>query len=766
MRNAATLRLVLPIILLATVFSGCSRDPNVRKQKYLHSGQSYVEKGKYREAGIEFVNALKIDPNYADAHYELAQVFLKTQQPARAYQELVRAVELQPSNYQARIDMAGLLVSGGQLQLAQEQNEWLLQNRPQDSRVHVIAANLLSAQGDVPGATAEMQKAITLAPGDGDLYMRLALLQLKGGQANAAEVSFSKAVELNPKSLEAWLLMGTYHQASHQYDRAEQEFRHAMEVAPKDPEPRAALVRLYLIQGKKTDAEEFLKQVKHDFPDNSAGYRMLGDFYFTTGDLDKAIAEYSTLNEEHPNDLQVKKNYVQILIAKKRYDEARKLNEEILKASPKDNDALLYRGQLEIAAGNANDATLTLQHVLKSDPNNAAAHYQLGLAFQALGDWQNAESEWRAAVRLRPGFIEAQRSITLLAMRQGDMGTLAEAATGLAKLEPTSSEGYALRAVSEINKKQFSLAEEDIHKAIAVDPQSQLGYVQLGNLKFAQKQYSDASKAYQDALNRDPNSTDALRGLINTYLAQNQPDMAVAAANAQIAKAPSNASFYYLLGSVLFRDKKDLSGAEAAFTRSLQLDANNLGTMIQLGHVQAAKGETDHAIATYQQAIKDHPRMSDLYIALGELYETQRNWIKAQDAYQQVLGFEPTNPVASNNLASVMLESGGNADVAMSLAQVARRGMPDSADAADTLGWAYYQKGAYRSAVSMLEEALRLQEKNKAPENADIHYHLGLAYQKTEQPAFARQQLERVLKINPNYREAAEVKKQLTNLKS
>ena len=350
MRNAATLRLVLPIILLATVFSGCSRDPNVRKQKYLHSGQSYVEKGKYREAGIEFVNALKIDPNYADAHYELAQVFLKTQQPARAYQELVRAVELQPSNYQARIDMAGLLVSGGQLQLAQEQNEWLLQNRPQDSRVHVIAANLLSAQGDVPGATAEMQKAITLAPGDGDLYMRLALLQLKGGQANAAEVSFSKAVELNPKSLEAWLLMGTYHQASHQYDRAEQEFRHAMEVAPKDPEPRAALVRLYLIQGKKTDAEEFLKQVKHDFPDNSAGYRMLGDFYFTTGDLDKAIAEYSTLNEEHPNDLQVKKNYVQILIAKKRYDEARKLNEEILKASPKDNDALLYRGQLEIAA--------------------------------------------------------------------------------------------------------------------------------------------------------------------------------------------------------------------------------------------------------------------------------------------------------------------------------------------------------------------------------------------------------------------------------
>ena len=67
----------------------------------------------------------------------------------------------------------------------------------------------------------------------------------------------------------------------------------------------------------------------------------------------------------------------------------------------------------------------------------------------------------------------------------------------------------------------------------------------------------------------------------------------------------------------------------------------------------------------------------------------------------------------------------------MSLAQAARRGLPDSPNAADTLGWAYYQKGAYGSAISMLQEALKLQEKSKAPESAAIHYHLGMAYQKT-----------------------------------
>ena len=47
------------------------------------------------------------------------------------------------------------------------------------------------------------------------------------------------------------------------------------------------------------------------------------------------------------------------------------------------------------------------------------------------------------------------------------------------------------------------------------------------------------------------------------------------------------------------------------------------------------------------------------------------------------------------------------------------------------------------------------------PENPDIDYHLGWAYEKTNRPALARQHFERVLKDNPNYPAAAEIKKEL-----
>jgi len=217
---------------------------------------------------------------------------------------------------------------------------------------------------------------------------------------------------------------------------------------------------------------------------------------------------------------------------------------------------------------------------------------------------------------------------------------------------------------------------------------------------------------------------------------------------------------------LLFQDKKDWNGAEAAFRKSAELDRNNTGALIRLGEVQIASGHTDLALATYQQSVKDHPREAGFYVLMGQLYETRQDWQNAQNAYQKALELKPTDPTASNNLANVMLQTGGNVDVAMSLAQTARRALPDSSDVADTLGWIYYQKGAYESAIGLLQEALKLRAKNKIPEDPGIHYHLGLAYEKAGKPSLARQQLEQVLKLDPNYSDAGEVKKRLSQLKS
>jgi cellulose synthase operon protein C len=753
------------LFLLLTLVAACSRDPNVRKQKYFASGKEYFERGDFRSAAIQFSNAAQIDPQFAEAHYQLARAYLNQKQWTPAFLELGRAVELQPDNYAAHADMATLLIASAQLNLAAEHTTLFLEKQPNDPQSHIVQGKLLSAQGDLPGAVKEVQRAIELAPDRGDSYLGLAVLQMKMGQDAEAEPNFKKAAELDPQSATSQLALGRYYQSVNRYAEAEAQFRHAAQVDLKKTEPRTALVRLLMAEGEKDQAEAVLKQAKLEFPDDSAGYRMLGDFYFATGDTAKALTEYSSLYAAHPADMQVKKNYIQLLIIANRLDDARKLTGEILKANSNDLEALIYRGQIELHDGHAADSAVTLAAAIKNDPDNGLAHYHLGVAFDQQGNTARAEQEWREAARLRPDLVDVQRALASLALRRGDMESLEQAGGQIIALQPGAPDGYALRSDSFLKRKQFPAAEKDALKAVDVASQNAAGYISLGNVKFAQNKYPEAEKAYQQGLEHDARSSEALAGLMTTYLAQQQPDKAVAAVNAQIFKSPNNSALYDLLGSALFNNKKDLPGAETALKKSVALDKRNSDALLKLGQVLSASGKIDEALGLYQQYLQQNPHDAGFYVFAGQLYELKQDWPSAQQMYQKALDLVPDHAVASNNLAAVMVKTGGNLNVALSLAQAARRGMPDSPDAADTLGWVYYQKGIYDSAADLFQEALKLSAKAKRLEDPGMHYHLGLAYQETGKAALARREFETVLRTSPGFREAGEVRELLAGLR-
>src|SRR6185312_8010582 len=140
--------------------------------------------------------------------------------------------------------------------------------------------------------------------------------------------------------------------------------------------------------------------------------------------LDKAAFEYATLYREQPNNLAVKKRYVQILVEAKRYGQAQKLNSEILSAVPNDSEALVYRSEMQISRGEIDKAAQTLQAVIDNSPDDVLAHYALGIAFQKQGYLERAESEFRKALNLNPDFLNAERALADTAMLKGDMEAL------------------------------------------------------------------------------------------------------------------------------------------------------------------------------------------------------------------------------------------------------------------------------------------------------------------------------------------------------
>lgn len=771
MSRLRTIRLLLSCCLLASLLTSCSRNPSVRKQKYFDSGEKYFAAGKYREAAIQYSNAVQIDPRFAQAHYQLSQTFLKLGDVQRAYQELTRSVELVPDNYRAHTDLANLLVTSRNpdgspvqedLKRAKEHLDILKQRQPNVPETHQAWANYYAAQNQLPAAIDEMQQAIRLDPNRSESYLALALFQQQNKQFQEAESNYVKATAVDPKAMNAQLALGGFYEYQKRLPEAEKQFRQAMGVDPKNPAPREALVQLLLLEGKKNEAEAFLQQTKKDLADIPEGYRMLGDFYFLTGDVDKALAEYTAIHDAHPKDVKSKKNFIQLLILKNRLDEATKWNDEILKTSPHDVDALIYKGQIQRAHNDSAGAAQSFQTALRNDPENAIAHYQLGLAYAQQNDMAKAESEWREAVRISPQLTDAQRALVRVEIAKGDVDAVLQTAQEIINRQPGAADGYLFRAVAELARQKYSDAQKDSEEAQKRAPQSPLPYIQLAAVQFAQKHFAEAENLYQQAMDKDPSNADALSGYMNACFAEKQVDKAIAAANAQIAKSPTS-NFYDLLGTALFNGKKDYPAAEAALRKAVELDKNNVDALEKLGKVEVQEGSLDKALALYQQSMKDNPKEVRFYILAGELYEAKQNLDQAKALYQQALTIAPDHPLASNNLAYVLLEQGGNVDIAMNMAQTARRGMPDSPNAADTLGWAYYQKGIYQSAINQFQEALRLIEKHGSPDDSVLHYHLGLAYQKVNQIPQARQQFEKAVKLSPNN---ADARKALSQLRS
>jgi tetratricopeptide (TPR) repeat protein len=721
----------------------CNRDPAVRRQKAIERGDKEFSQGKYPEAVIYYGQALQADSHSAQAHFKLGQAHMKLGSWASAYREFARTVELEPENWPAQLQLAELSLRGGKAQDAKDRALLVLKNDPKNSDAQIVLSSADTSLGDSKAAVQEAIEATHMAPDRPGVFLQLGLLYAKNGDATKAEENLQKAKSLD-SSVNSAMTLGNFYEQQHRWTEAEREFQSAIAKAPDNPMPRAALATVYMNEGQNSLAEKILTEAKEQLKDQPAAYRMLGDYYLGRGENTKAIAEFSSLVAQHPKDPQVRKTYIQLLVLSHRLDEAAAQNADLLKSAPQDIEALVLHGEIQLQQGKVDESIQILQNVLHAAPENAFAHYQMGQALQQKGKTQEAEGQLRDAVRYNPALSDAWRALGESATLRGDWAGLHNIALELKKIAPRSPEGYLFDATARINQNDSVSAEADLNQLIALAPDRALGYVKLGQLRVIQKKLNEAETLYRQGLSHEPASLDALQGLVDVDFRRGKSADALQLVQKAIEQNSNSAALYLLQGQALVQNKQNAE-AEKSLERAIQLDKQNLKSVVLLAELQASRGARDQAIATYQRAIELSPNALSLQVALGTLYEASGNWQVAQTIYQKVLSVQEDNPQAANNLAYILLEHSGSVNLALTYAQVARRGLPASPNTADTLGWAYYQNGAYSVAAPLLEEAV-----SKTSDNATYHYHLGITYQKLNDKDRARLQLQKAIDLNPN----------------
>ena len=183
------------------------------------------------------------------------------------------------------------------------------------------------------------------------------------------------------------------------------------------------------------------------------------------------------------------------------------------------------------------------------------------------------------------------------------------------------------------------------------------------------------------------------------------------------------------------------------------------GCYVALVKFYAQTKRYDKALEKLEQAKNVNAKNLGVHMLIGMIHEMRKDVPQAQAAYEKVLEINPRFGPAANNLAYLYSEYGGDKEKALQLAQTAKEVLPEDPRISDTLGWILYKRGIYERAVSLLRESAE-----KLGDNAEVQYHLGMAYLKTGNPQAAKDSLANALKLSESFTGVEEAKRVLADL--
>ncbi|HUB83349.1 MAG TPA: tetratricopeptide repeat protein [Bryobacteraceae bacterium] len=785
-------RTSIPLLIVLTLVS-CRRDPNVAKKHYLESGNKYFEHGRYKNAAIQYQNAIKNDRKYGPAYYKLGLVFLKLNQPGTAIHNLRRAVELLDGNQAYQEEFTDAMVKLADLDIRFLSNDksviendvphycdLLFKRDPNSFDGYRLTGDLnykkFALVGDSAGPTVANQflaaamenykRADQIKPGDVSVSMQIGIILVREKQYADAEPYFRRIIDKDKTFSPAIDDLYRLYMAQQKIPQAEELLKEAIRNNPKTPEFMERLAYHYGILGHREDMLGELDQIKAHAKDFDAVYQVVGDFYWRTGDNESALREYREGIEKDPKHKSTyQHDIIQVYLRQGKRAEAAEVNNEVLKANPKDPDAKSLAASFMLDQGDVNSALTQLQAVVTSSPDNAVAHFQLGRAYLASGrpdGREAARQQFERAIQLQPNLIQPRLGLAELQVMHGEFDAALNTVQSILQRDPGSLNAKLIQSQAYLGQKKFDASKDLLGTMLKTNPSSPQIFYQMGTQSLAEGKPKEAESAFQRAYELQPQSSQSLLGWVDAEIQEGQPDKAMSLLQDEARKAPNRIDIAFLLGTTAKREGK-FQEAETYFTQVLNgLDQKSkvrADLYLQIADCYRLAGDRDTSIANLLKAREILPENETVLAALGVVMDQAGRSKEARQAYEACLRVDPNNAQILNNLAYLMAETNADLDLALNYAQKARGLMPNLGEITDTYGWILLKKGLAEQAIPVFQDLV-----TRVPTNASYRYHLAKAYAQKGDNVKATGELREALKYSPGHGEQQEIQDMLAKL--
>jgi putative PEP-CTERM system TPR-repeat lipoprotein len=377
--------------------------------------------------------------------------------------------------------------------------------------------------------------------------------------------------------------------------------------------------------------------------------------------------------------------------------------------SPQDKAARFLRsGKENMRRSDYARAALEFRNAVQLMPKDPEPVYELGLAYLAEGNLDQAMAALFRVTQLAPNHVGAHVKIAELMVRSGETSIVREGQKRMRELlTSTPGNPEALNALALLE-------------------------LELGELQ-------DAEGHLREALQRLPNNLSSTREFALLYLDRKDPNAAEEVLKKALAAAPESAEatmslaeFYLFLGR--------FPEAEATFQSVLRISANNVSALLGLAAVERRLGKQDEAEHAYRK-LSESPDKRYRHLHAAYLFAQGRRE-QALREFEKLAKDSPDDGASRNRLVAAFLVTSRVA-AAENVLAAALKAHPNDADALLQQSQILLRSGRIQEAETDLNRVLHFN-----PNSAEAHYVLAQVYAERNQPHRQNEELSDALRYN------------------
>ena len=564
------------------------------------------------------------------------EVELLTKDAQKALDDFTRAASLDGGTARSSFGVARASAALGNDEAAVARAKKVLELSPRHVGARLlIARSLWNTSHDEPGATSFLSAVTSPGPTRDaaspaelvDALTATARVHMARSRMTQAESALDEALKIDPKAGSALAGMGEVLYRQGRFTDALARFEAGIQADPEGSAAKIGAAKTKIALERLQEAKEQLKKLRDARPNDFEAVYWLGRAEEALGDktaAERTYGEAITVGGAKAETVEAYVALSQLMASQGRPGDAQTKLAEARKSLPP--SASIYRaiGDVDLWAGRYEAARDEYATALKTDPDDLAARFKLGVTLRRMNKFDEAQAEFDKVAEL-------DKEYPGLALERG---LLYEAS----------------------NRTQEALAF--YQQALAKAPDDPDLMLRVGSAEVVSGQANQAEEILRKVVSKRPNSAE-----VNHYLGR-----ALLLKGTNLAEAlrylkravdiDTNRAEYHLYVGWAANEAGQPAVAQDELAKALELDKGLADAYWQMGVMQRKQGAVVDAVRNLQKAIELRPSRFETYATLAECFEDENRTGDAIASWRKAIAADGSRPEWHYRLGKLMGRAG------------------------------------------------------------------------------------------------------------